>query len=75
MAREGQVEDAERRLRRWGERLRLLEGELEVRERRADVASKLATGPHNASPKVGRNERCPCGSGLKYKHCHGLASR
>ena len=20
--------------------------------------------------KVGRNERCPCGSGLKYKHCH-----
>ena len=21
--------------------------------------------------KVGRNESCPCGSGLKYKHCHG----
>jgi len=21
--------------------------------------------------KVGRNERCPCGSGRKYKHCHG----
>ena len=21
--------------------------------------------------KVGRNERCPCGSGSKYKHCHG----
>ncbi|MCB1427593.1 MAG: SEC-C domain-containing protein, partial [Nitratireductor sp.] len=21
--------------------------------------------------KVGRNEACPCGSGLKYKHCHG----
>jgi preprotein translocase subunit SecA len=21
--------------------------------------------------KVGRNEPCPCGSGLKYKHCHG----
>ncbi len=21
--------------------------------------------------KVGRNERCPCGSGLKFKHCHG----
>lgn len=21
--------------------------------------------------KVGRNDRCPCGSGLKYKHCHG----
>jgi len=26
-------------------------------------------------PKVGRNEPCPCGSGKKYKHCHGaLAS-
>ncbi len=23
--------------------------------------------------KVGRNERCPCGSGKKYKHCHGKA--
>jgi hypothetical protein len=22
-------------------------------------------------PKVGRNDRCPCGSGLKYKNCHG----
>jgi preprotein translocase subunit SecA len=21
--------------------------------------------------KVGRNEPCPCGSGRKYKHCHG----
>ena len=24
-----------------------------------------------AIPKVGRNEPCPCGSGKKYKHCHG----
>ncbi len=22
-------------------------------------------------PKVGRDERCPCGSGKKYKKCHG----
>jgi hypothetical protein len=22
-------------------------------------------------PKIGRNERCPCGSGKKYKSCHG----
>ena len=27
--------------------------------------------PANAGPKVGRNEPCPCGSGKKYKHCHG----
>lgn len=24
-----------------------------------------------AKPKVGRNAQCPCGSGLKYKQCHG----
>jgi preprotein translocase subunit SecA len=29
--------------------------------------------PQNPSTwgKVGRNEACPCGSGKKYKHCHG----
>jgi preprotein translocase subunit SecA len=25
------------------------------------------------STKVGRNDPCPCGSGKKYKHCHGRA--
>jgi preprotein translocase subunit SecA len=24
-----------------------------------------------AEKKVGRNDPCPCGSGKKYKHCHG----
>jgi preprotein translocase subunit SecA len=32
----------------------------------ADVATAVAQ-----VPKVGRNEPCPCGSGKKYKHCHG----
>jgi preprotein translocase subunit SecA len=29
--------------------------------------------PHDAATwgKVGRNEQCPCGSGKKFKHCHG----
>lgn len=27
--------------------------------------------PVKVAPKVGRNEPCPCGSGKKYKHCHG----
>ena len=27
--------------------------------------------PVKSEPKVGRNEPCPCGSGKKYKHCHG----
>ena len=31
------------------------------------------TKPITAGEKVGRNEPCPCGSGKKYKHCHGRA--
>lgn len=27
-----------------------------------------------AEPKVGRNDQCPCGSGSKYKQCHGKIS-
>jgi len=27
-----------------------------------------------AQPKVGRNDPCPCGSGKKYKQCHGALS-
>jgi preprotein translocase subunit SecA len=28
--------------------------------------------PAGAVPRVGRNDPCPCGSGKKYKNCHGL---
>ena len=27
--------------------------------------------PVKAAPKIGRNDPCPCGSGKKYKNCHG----
>ena len=37
-----------------------------------DVVS--AAEPVRNEPKVGRNESCPCGSGKKYKHCHGQIS-
>ncbi|WP_333679331.1 preprotein translocase subunit SecA [Dyella sp.] len=30
--------------------------------------------PVVTGPKVGRNDPCPCGSGKKYKHCHGQLS-
>jgi len=33
-----------------------------------------ARQPAQAAPKVGRNDTCPCGSGKKYKHCHGKLS-
>ncbi len=41
------------------------------------AASQSAQGPQRptqpiiAGPKVGRNDPCPCGSGKKYKNCHG----
>jgi preprotein translocase subunit SecA len=35
-------------------------------ETKVDSATQVA-----AVPRVGRNEPCPCGSGKKYKHCHG----
>ncbi|MFG1394638.1 preprotein translocase subunit SecA [Xanthobacter agilis] len=41
----------------------LLAGDLAVAER--DPRDPSSWG------KVGRNEMCPCGSGKKYKHCHG----
>jgi preprotein translocase SecA subunit len=34
-------------------------------------AQAKATGPRRDAPKVGRNDPCPCGSGKKYKKCHG----
>jgi len=41
-------------------------------------ALEVTVPPENRNPddpatwgKVGRNEACPCGSGKKYKHCHG----
>jgi preprotein translocase subunit SecA len=36
-----------------------------------DPARSSAPPFVRAVPKVGRNEPCPCGSGRKYKHCHG----
>ena len=42
------------------------------------AAEEVNTNENQINPKtveewgkVGRNELCPCGSGKKYKHCHG----
>ena len=39
----------------------------------SSASSSLSPAQSNSSfiPKVGRNEPCPCGSGKKYKKCHG----
>jgi preprotein translocase subunit SecA len=35
---------------------------------------KTTSVSNDAYANVGRNEPCPCGSGTKYKKCHGVAS-
>ncbi|MBK8760953.1 MAG: preprotein translocase subunit SecA [Sulfuritalea sp.] len=37
----------------------------------ATAEPKQAMPVERHTPKVGRNDPCPCGSGKKYKHCHG----
>jgi len=38
------------------------------------VAAAATQKPMHSGPKVGRNDPCPCGSGKKYKYCHGKLS-
>ena len=40
----------------------------------SDADEVPATPYTREMPKVGRNEPCPCGSGKKFKHCHGQLS-
>jgi hypothetical protein len=68
------VEDLGARERRLNERERVLKAS-QQRLRTAERLIRVAPSPLASTPKVGRNERCPCGSGLKYKHCHGLPGR
>jgi len=38
----------------------------------AEGSEETAAGGARAErQKIGRNDPCPCGSGKKYKHCHG----
>jgi len=73
--RERNVKAVGERQRNWGERLRRWDDELKVREVRVEDASKSLRRQRDAPPKIGRNARCLCGSGLKYKYCHGLTGR
>jgi preprotein translocase subunit SecA len=39
------------------------------------VATPPKPAPVSAGPKIGRNQPCPCGSGKKYKNCHGSGTQ
>jgi preprotein translocase subunit SecA len=45
-----------------------------VRTNLADGGEPAKAKPATATEKVGRNDLCPCGSGKKYKRCHGAAA-
>lgn len=40
-------------------------------QKRSDLADQSPSAPIRTEPKVGRNDPCSCGSGKKYKRCHG----
>ena len=41
------------------------------RDTNGEEAAQAQPAPKRELPKVGRNDPCPCGSGKKFKHCHG----
>jgi len=45
--------------------------ELELARAASTNAEPKANTPRRVGEKVGRNDECPCGSGKKYKKCHG----
>ncbi len=45
--------------------------EMEPNQSSGDILQKPRRNVSQAIPKVGRNDLCPCGSGKKYKKCHG----
>ncbi|MGM3160777.1 preprotein translocase subunit SecA [Dickeya undicola] len=53
------------------EQQRREEAERLARQQQLSHQDEAATGSPYADRKVGRNDPCPCGSGKKYKQCHG----
>lgn len=73
LRRQEEVEELER------QRKEVAEREVELQHENANSLVDESAEPQGNEPtrravaKVGRNEPCPCGSGKKYKHCHGQA--
>ena len=72
--RASRLDARERELDTRAEQLRNKEAHLTAWEQQIRT-QRTSGAPDRPVTKVGRNERCPCGSGRKYKHCHGPAGR
>ncbi len=66
-----EVEAMEMQRREEAERLAQMQ-QLSHQDDDAAVAADLAA--QTGERKIGRNDPCPCGSGKKYKQCHGRLS-
>ena len=44
---------------------------IDNQEKEKENEDKEITSIDKSEKKIGRNEKCPCGSGKKFKHCHG----
>ena len=58
----------------WGYYQRMYEDQqrfLKRRERLEKRERRIEESAAHSSRQIGRNDPCPCGSGKKYKHCHG----
>ena len=68
-----QIEEAAQALESRGENINNITytAPTETGEAQTTLAEALATGLGPAVPRVGRNDPCPCGTGKKYKFCHG----
>ena len=78
IATEEQVAQQQRLYQQSAPELQYHHAEMTALQPKKEVAvaeQKEATKPFaHSQPKVGRNESCPCGSGKKYKQCHGKLS-
>jgi len=69
--------EREAQAQRQAEQMRAQQAELPAAEQNIEAPEQPAQPPQAQQPvvrqgrKIGRNEPCHCGSGKKYKHCHG----
>jgi preprotein translocase subunit SecA len=66
-----QAEELAKRMQFKHEEVAPVGSEQEQGDPQQSAAGQPASPITRDGPKVGRNDPCPCGSGKKYKHCHG----
>jgi preprotein translocase subunit SecA len=70
VATQSELQEMQERQQRARERQKMLYQQAQVQAAQGSVQGAVKT-VRKDTPKVGRNDPCPCGSGKKYKKCHG----